>query len=115
MAAARARSIAEWNRKHHINTFASGLREIDREGSQVNPGMTDEEKGIVRTAMMGGAMAKQEIDKFNEDYDATCDYCKEVCRLVILVTFLLSPLGETKQIPNRFRSTKPVWAEAGFF
>ena len=38
--------------------------------------MTDEDKCIVRTAMMGGAMSKQEIAKFNEDYDDACDYCK---------------------------------------
>ncbi len=36
MTAARARSLAEWNR----NTSTPGPREIDRETSQVDPGLT---------------------------------------------------------------------------
>ena len=49
--AARARTSAEWARdtskKIHV-------REIDREASQIDPKMTEEERGIVSTAMMGG-------------------------------------------------------------
>ena len=54
-----------------------GLREIDKAANQLDPKLPAEEKGIVRTALMGGSMAKQEIDKYNEDIDDTCNYCKE--------------------------------------
>ena len=47
------------------------------EASQVDAALNDEEQGIVRTAMMGGTMAKQEIAKLNEDYDEECSYCQE--------------------------------------
>ena len=53
------------------------VREIDREASQVNPNMTDEEKGIVRTAMMGGTQAMQEIAEYNEDVSPWCTHCNK--------------------------------------
>ena len=77
MMAARVRTLAEWERKHHANTLARGLREIDKEANQLNPKLSDEEKGGIRTAIMGGIIAKQEVAKFNEDFDDTCNYCKE--------------------------------------
>ena len=72
--AARARTRAEWLRP---NTKGIRVREIDRAATQVDPKMSDEDKGMVRTTMMGGKMAKQEIAKFNNDYDDLCDYCLE--------------------------------------
>jgi len=53
------------------------VREVDRTASQIDPSMDEEDKGFVRTAMMGGTMAKQEIAQFNEDCDEECDYCKD--------------------------------------
>ena len=50
--AARARTSAEWARD---TTKRIHVKEIDREASQLNPKMTEEERGIVSTAMMGGA------------------------------------------------------------
>ena len=47
MQAVRARTLAEWRRD--TSTRMAGLREIDRKASQVNPKLSDEEKGIVRT------------------------------------------------------------------
>ena len=72
--AARARTIAEWRRDTSKKIQA---REIDREASQANPKMTDEERGIVSTAMMGGTQAKQEIAGYNEDVDPWCNHCKK--------------------------------------
>lgn len=77
MMAARARTLAEWDRRHHINTLTRGLREIEKEASQLNPKLPDEEKGIIRIALMGGSMAKQEIGKYNEDVGDACNYCKD--------------------------------------
>ena len=57
--------------------LARGLREINKEASQLDPKLPAEEKGVVRTALMGGSMAKQEIAKYNEDIDETCNYCRE--------------------------------------
>ena len=72
--AARARTRAEWLRR---NSKRMNVREIDRTASQIDPKLSDESTGLVRTIMMGGTMAKQEIAKFNEDYDEKCDYCHE--------------------------------------
>ena len=77
MMAVRARTLAEWDRRHHINTLTRGIRRIDREASQLDPKLPVEEKGIVRTALMGGSAAKQEIAKYNEDIDDTSNYCEE--------------------------------------
>ena len=76
MMAARARNGAEWSRNPSIK-MARGLREIDREANQVNKAFIELEQGVVRTAMIGGTMARQEIAKFNEDIDDTCNYCME--------------------------------------
>lgn len=59
MMAVRARIIAEWNRVHHVNTLTRGLREIDKEASRLDPKLPAEEKGIVRTALMGGSLARE--------------------------------------------------------
>ena len=72
--AARARTRAEWMRR---NSKRMNVREIDRTASQIDPKLSDESKGLVRTTMMGGTMAKQEIAKFNEEYDEKCNYCLE--------------------------------------
>ena len=69
MMAARARTIAEWTRLHLMNDQTRGLREIDKEASQPDPKLPAEEKGIIRTAVMGGSMAKHDIAKYNEDVD----------------------------------------------
>ena len=76
MAAARARTRAEFTRDTS-SIVANGLLEIDRELSQVNKNLDDEEKAMVRTATMGGTMAKKEVAEFNQDYDGTCNYCME--------------------------------------
>ena len=57
--AARARTRAEWNR----STTSTRLhaRDIHREASQIDPKLAGGEKGMVRAAMMGGTLAKQEI------------------------------------------------------
>ena len=47
MMAARARTLAEWARKHHVNTTTRGLRGIDKEANQLSTKLTDEEKDIV--------------------------------------------------------------------
>ena len=75
MQAARARTNAEWNRDS--TTRMVGLREIDRQASLVGAGLTEEEKGVVRTIQMGGTMSKQNIAAFNEDVDTKCSYCQE--------------------------------------
>ena len=33
--------------------------------------------GILRVALMGGSMVKQEIAKYNDDVDDACNYCKD--------------------------------------
>ena len=75
MQASRARTNAEWNRDS--STRMVGLREIDRQASLVDAGLTEEEKGVVRTIQMGGTMRKQSIAAFNEDVDTKCTYCQE--------------------------------------
>ena len=75
MQATRARTNAEWNRDS--STRMAGLREIDRQASLVGAGLTEEEKGVVRTIQMGGTMSKQSIAAFNEDVDTKCTYCQE--------------------------------------
>ena len=62
--AARARSRAEWVRD---SSRRLNVREIDREASQLSKKLTDEEKGMVRTAQIGGTLAKDVIAGFNED------------------------------------------------
>ena len=75
-AAARARTRAEW-RRDTGSALSRECREIDSDISQVNPKLTDIEKGIVRTVLMGGWMDEFMMAKFNEDIDKTCNYCKE--------------------------------------
>ena len=74
MMAADARTTAGWNKRHHANTLTKGLREIEKEASQLDSKVPAEEQGVVRTALMGGSMAKQEIAKYNEDVDESCKY-----------------------------------------
>jgi len=70
--AARARTRAEWCRGSS-KTIAT--REIDRDASQPDPKMESDKQGFVRTVMMGGNQAKQEIAAYNEDVDTKCDLC----------------------------------------
>ena len=57
MMATRARNKAEYSRRAMTGRTV-GFREIDREASQIDKNLSDLEQGIVRTAMMGGTMAK---------------------------------------------------------
>ena len=75
MQASRARALAEWGIT--TSTRMAGLREIDRQASQIDPKLDDEEKGVVRTIQMGGNMGKQQIAAFNQDIDGECNYCRE--------------------------------------
>ena len=63
---------AEWARATSNNI---SVLEIDREASSMNPILNDEEKAYVRTAQMGGGMARKCIAEFNEDIDNKCTYC----------------------------------------
>ena len=72
--ASRARTAAEWRRD---TSKKLQVKEIDREASQLSKKLTDQEKGIVSTAMMGGTQAKQEIAAYNEDIDPWCSHCKK--------------------------------------
>ena len=67
MMAARAWTLADWERKHHENTTARGMREIDKGASRISMALKDEEKGIVRTAISGGNIPTKEIAKSNQD------------------------------------------------
>ena len=74
MMVARARTRAEW-------TTGKGsrpkTREIDREASQPSDKLSEEERGIVTTSMIGGGMAANDIASINEDVDKMCTYCGE--------------------------------------
>ena len=50
---------------------------LDRELSQVSNALSELEKGMVAISMMGGAQAKCEIAKYNENITKTCDHCHE--------------------------------------
>ena len=76
LAAARARSRAEWFR-NTSSLISKGTLEIDRDISQPSKILNDIEKGIVATSLMGGNQARCEISKYNEDVDNTCSYCRE--------------------------------------
>ena len=71
--AARACARAAWYRKQ-VDSIR-GLREIDKEASEIDSKLLLEEKGIVRTSTMGGSMTKAGIAKTNEDIDDNCGYC----------------------------------------
>ena len=68
--------MVEWQRDT-TNAISRSIREIDSDLSQINKDLNDVEQAMVRTAMMGGTLAKKEIAEYNEDYDSTCTYCKE--------------------------------------
>ena len=51
------------------------LREIDKQASKIDCKRTSEEKGILRTHIIGGGMAKHDIARYNDDVGDTCDYC----------------------------------------
>ena len=72
--AARSRTRAGWIRNISKTTRT---REIDRDASQLSDQLDEEQKSLVRTAMMGGTMTNQTIAKFNEDVDELCTYCGE--------------------------------------
>ena len=76
LAAARARSRAEWFR-NTSSLISKGVFEIDRDISQPSNNLTDTEKGMVATSLMGGNQARCEVSKYNEDVDKTCNYCRE--------------------------------------
>ena len=73
MMATRARTNAEWHRASSIKM--AGLREIDREASKIDRKLDEEEKAMVKTAQMGGTMAKQFISNFNQDVSPECNSC----------------------------------------
>ena len=75
MMATRARTSAEWSRAP--STRMAGLKEIDREASKIDEKLDEEEKAMVKTAQMGGTIAKQAISSFNQDVSPECNYCKE--------------------------------------
>ena len=75
LAAARARSRAEWYR-NTSSLIAKGVLGIDRDISQPSKVLNDIEKGMVATSMMGGNQANCEISRYNEDVDKMCSYCK---------------------------------------
>jgi hypothetical protein len=83
--AARARTIAEWNT---ANVKVRGLREIDKEATAIHSKMSAEEKGVLRTTLMGGAMAKQDIAKINEDVDDNCNFCKQATSTPVHITWV---------------------------
>ena len=74
--AARARTRAEWMRDTG-NMMSKECREIDREISQISIKLNQEEKGIVRTKMMGSNMDKSTVASFNQDVNKTCPYCMD--------------------------------------
>ena len=53
---ARARTRAEWDRQTTKKIYA---REIDRAASQVDPKLSEEDKGYVKTAQMGGGAGQR--------------------------------------------------------
>ncbi len=65
------------SRKEDTREECMDLKEIDKEATKMDQKMPDEEKGTLRTSLMGGAMAKQDIANFNEDIDDDCNYCKD--------------------------------------
>ena len=71
-AAARARTKAEWIRN---SSKRIATAEIDRTASQIDPKLTEEQQGIMRTVAMGGDQALQEIANYNEDIDPICTHC----------------------------------------
>ena len=52
-------------------------REIDQDISQVEPNLTEQDKGYIRTALMGSNMHKAAVADFNQDVDKVCTYCYE--------------------------------------
>ena len=75
MAGTRARTRAEWNRE--ATTRMEDLIEIDRNASYIEPGLEDEERGIIQSVQCGGNMGKQLISTFNNAFDDKCNYCRE--------------------------------------
>ena len=73
-AVTRARNNAEYYRD---TTNRIQAREIDREASQVDKELPEEEQGYVRSGMIGSTLGKQSIANINEDVDGTCNYCKQ--------------------------------------
>ena len=73
-AAARARTRAAWYHKRDHGTRL--LPEIDKQASTINRKLSNEHKGILRTHISGGGIAKQDIAKYNEDINEVCDYCQ---------------------------------------
>ena len=74
-AVARARARAAWFHKH--DPKLRFLREIDKQATTIDMKLAKEEKGILRTHISGGGIAKQDIAKYNEDVDDECDYCHD--------------------------------------
>ena len=75
-AATRARTRAE-RKRETSNMLTRECLELDREASMIDPKMPELEKGIIRTAQMGGNMDKAAIAKFDEDVSKECTYCFE--------------------------------------
>ena len=75
-AAARARNRAEWHRGASNKRGRAPL-ETDSDLSRIAPTIDDEGKGILRIVQMGGNLAGDDVDDFNEDVTRTCQYCKD--------------------------------------
>lgn len=75
MAAARARTKAEWRRA--TTTRMEELYEIDRIASTVDTKLAEEDRGIIRSVQCGGSMGKQLISTFNNAYEDKCNYCRQ--------------------------------------
>ena len=104
MMAARARSQAEWIQ----NEATIRVKEIDRQASQVCGKITDETTGFTRTIMMGGGIAKEEISKYNQDIDSTCDYCKEEVASIDHIIFICKHFQSTRKETDKLVSQVPL-------
>ena len=75
MAAARARTKAEWRRA--TTTRMEELYKIDRKASTIDTSLAEEKKGIIRSVQCGGNVGKQLISTFNNAYEDKCNYCRK--------------------------------------
>ena len=105
MMVARSRTRAEW-------LAGKGSRprtiEIDREASQPSDKLTDEEKGIVATAMIGGGMAGNDIASFNEDVEKQCTYCGNELSTADHIKWHCSFFEEVRQVTDSIIAKIPT-------
>lgn len=96
--AARARTKAAWQYKH--DPKLRFLRGIDKQAFTIDKKLTKEEKGILRTHVSGGAIAKKQIAGYNKDVTDPCDYCRAATSTANHTTWcvLFSKNSEKKRI-----------------